>query len=217
MCGRATLVSPAEAVIDALGLDEPLPSFAPRYNIAPGQPVLVLHAHLRGTSPGVVRRYVAVEPWSSEHVNARAETVFGQPAFREAARRRRCGMVADGFYEWRTTDGATKQPFYFQREDGRPFAIAAVGLEDGISVLTAPPTEVVAKVHDRMPLILDEGDLARWIDPASRYPDLAALWRASPRVALRRHPVSRRVNRVENDDPSCSAPADEEPTQGRLF
>jgi putative SOS response-associated peptidase YedK len=162
-----------------------------------------------------------IPSWAKERavgarmINARAETVAEKPAFRAALRARRCLIVADGFYEWQK-DGARKVPHYVRMRDGRPFAFAglwerwAPGQERPVEscvIVTTTPNEVLAPIHDRMPVILAAADFARWIDPEMR--DAAAaltLLRPYPAEQLEAYPVGLRVNNPGNDDPTCIAP-----------
>jgi putative SOS response-associated peptidase YedK len=194
-------------------------------------------ASVRRTRDGAGRELILVRwdlvPYWAEDVsignrliNARAEAVERTPAFREAYRRRRCLVPADGFFEWRK-DGKRRQPLLVRRKDGAPFAFAGLWERwkqpDGqvlrsCTIITCPPNEFVAPVHDRMPVILDPADFERWLDPeAGNGRELlkpcAAEW-------LEAVPVSPRVNRPDNDDPECIAPLVEpewEQAQARLL
>jgi len=131
VCGRFTLRTPAAALTERFSVDVPL-ELAPRYNVAPTQPV----AAFRYDPAEHQRRFVQlrwglVPSWAQDPsigarmINARAETVHEKPAFRTAFRRRRCLVLADGYFEWQKT-GRTKQPYYIHFADGRPFALAAL-------------------------------------------------------------------------------------------
>lgn len=218
-----TLKTPAEEVAEAFDLDVPPPPLPPRYNVAPSQDVAVLRAR---PEAGRLRRALEVLPWSPERVNARAETVFARPAFRDAARAARCAVVADGFYEWRAPFAAQRgsgsgprQPYYIFLRGGRPFAIAAILGERGVTVLTTAANLRILPLHDRMPVILGSGALARWLDPTAERPELKPLLAPYPPEEMELHPVSLRVNRFEHDDPACCAPAPElrASSQGTLF
>ncbi len=214
MCGRFTLATPAEALVELLGLAE-TPVLHPRFNVAPGQAVAA--AGRRG--PDRPPR-LSLLHWGFERerggllINARSETAARLPAFREAFRTRRCLVPADGFYEWQRREGR-KQPFHVRRADGRPFAFAGLwqprpGREPAAAcvLLTTSPNELMAPIHDRMPVVLTGAACRAWIDPGPRDPlDLAALllpWPAQDWVAV---PVGTRVNHVANDDASLIAPA----------
>lgn len=217
MCGRFTLFTPASRLAEQFLPGEPL-SVAPRYNIAPSQPVLAVRP-----SPAAGRREFAMPRWGlvpawardaaigNRLINARAETVSEKPAFRRAFRERRCLIPADGFYEWKK-EGAGKRPFYVRRRDGAPFAFAGIwerwegtGGEavETCAILTTEPNELLAPLHDRMPLIVPPEEYGRWLDPSLRTPErLAPLLRPFPSAALEAFPVGREVNNPRADDPS---------------
>ena len=214
MCGRFTLATPAEALVELLGLAE-APVLHPRYNIAPGQPVAVAGRRGSGHPPRL-----SLLHWGFDRqgggllINARAETAHRLPAFREAFRARRCLVPADGFYEWQRLEGR-KQPFHIRRADGRPFAFAGLWqprpgreLTAACVLLTTTPNELMAPIHDRMPLVLTSRACRAWIDPELRDPlGLASLLLPSPAADWIAVPVSSRVNQVANDDASLIAPA----------
>jgi putative SOS response-associated peptidase YedK len=147
-------------------------------------------------------------------INARAETAPTKGAFRSAFQKRRCVIVADGFYEWRK-EGKKRLPFHFSLADGQPFAIAGLWerWEKGESpletftLLTTTANELVQPLHDRMPVILPAEHIARWLDPDCR--DVATLMdllQPFPAEQMRRLAVSTRVNYVRYDDPECLLP-----------
>jgi putative SOS response-associated peptidase YedK len=147
-------------------------------------------------------------------INARADTVATKPAFRKAFRRRRCLIVADGFYEWKKLDGG-KQPYYIRLQDGRLFALAGLwehwnrgdSPSDSCTILTTDANEQVGSIHDRMPVILDPGDYDLWLDPevqdAKRLEPLLVPYTGEPMAA---YLVSMRVNSPANNDARCIEP-----------
>jgi putative SOS response-associated peptidase YedK len=154
-------------------------------------------------------------------INARAETIERTPAFREAYRRRRCLVPADGFFEWRK-EGKTRQPLLIRRKDQAPFAFAGLWERwrqpDGqilrsCSIVTCPANALVAAVHDRMPVILDPGDFERWLDPEAT--DGRTLLHPCPDDWLEAYEVSPRVNSPANDDPECITPLAERAAEQR--
>lgn len=220
MCGRFSITTPPEAMRGLFGyLDEP--DFPPRYNIAPSQPVPLVIREQDGEG-GSRRRFLLVRwglvpSWAKEMpqsllINARAETIAEKPSFRGAFRHHRALMPADGFYEWKAVSGkGPKQPFFIRRKDGRPFAMAAIwdiwmpsgGSElDSCAIVTTEANETLKPVHHRMPVILDEKDWDLWLDPAASEKELLALLRPAPDDLMEAIPVSTRINRVANDDPS---------------
>jgi putative SOS response-associated peptidase YedK len=148
-------------------------------------------------------------------INARSETVAEKPAFRAAFRRRRCLVVADGFYEWQKLERG-KQPFYVRLRNGQPFAFAGLweqwkGPDDHViescTLLTTQPNDLIRPVHNRMPVILHPSDYGLWLDPRVQQADrLQPLLRAYPPEEMEAYPISRFVNRPNNDDARCIEP-----------
>lgn len=220
MCGRFALS------VDAATLQETFPSFTfptqwtPRFNIAPGQPILVLPND--GTNRADFFLWGLIPSWAKDVtigrrlINARAETLAVKPAFRAAYRYRRCLVFASGFFEWQQA-GGKKIPYFVRLKSGRPFAFAGLWEDwhsaDGSSVLSAAivttePNELLAPLHDRMPVILAPESLALWLDPAPQPPArLQSLLRPYPPDEMEAYAVSPRVNRPENDTPQVLAPA----------
>jgi putative SOS response-associated peptidase YedK len=228
MCGRFTLTSTPEALAERFGLDAP-PSFAPRFNIAPGQDVLAVRAR-DGARRAEPLRWGLVPPWSQPAsgaplINARAETAAERPAFRDAFRARRCIVPASGFYEWADL-GGYRQPYWIAPRDGALLGIAALWerwiAPDGArlescALLTTAANERIAQLHDRMPAILARGDYAAWLDPERDLAALAELLAPLAPDALALRPVGTRVNRVDNDDPALLDAVPEPPRQASLF
>ena len=232
MCGRFTLRAPASVVAEQFALFE-VPPFAPRFNIAPSQPVPVVRLGKgdsplspRGTVPFSGRelvwlRWGLIPSWAKDPaignrlINARAETVAEKPAFRAALRRRRCLVAADGFYEWQWT-GKRKQPYFIRLRDDRPFAFAGLwesweGLDcsqiESCTLLTTEPNELMRPIHDRMPVILPTDGYQAWLDPAVERPEqLAPLLCAYPADEMRAEPVSTFVNSPANEGLRCIEP-----------
>ncbi|HEY8089583.1 MAG TPA: SOS response-associated peptidase [Polyangiaceae bacterium] len=227
MCGRTSLASDPEDLREIFGLAE-TPRLAPHYNVPPSQPVAVVRVPRPGQGRTLeLMRWGLVPFWADDPKVghrlslARIETVATAPAFRDAVRRHRCLVVVDGFYEWKREGKKSSQPFFVQRPDHRPFALAGVWdrwvAKDGevlesCAILTQPARAPVAALHDRMPVVLEKDAWDRWLDPAVT--DTASL--LAPRTAdLVAHSVSPHVNDPRHDDPTCAAPC--EPEQGALF
>ncbi len=148
-------------------------------------------------------------------INAQAETVATKPAFRAAFRKRRCLILADGFYEWKK-ENRHKQPFHIRLHDGRPFAFAGLwehweGREgaaiDSCTILTTTPNDLLRPLHHRMAVILAPEDYGLWVDPAIQEADrLQPLLRPNPAEMMTAFPVSTRVNNPAHDGPDCIAP-----------
>src|SRR5262245_64934717 len=216
MCGRFTLTASGEEVAELFGLDG-ASALSPRYNIAPSQPVSVVRVDPDGARRLADLTWGLRAPGALEgdrpFINARAETAGDRASFRDAFRERRCLVIASGFYEWEGT-GKKRQPWYFRRSDGRPFGIAGLWEPsippDGrgtCTLLTTQPNDLVAAVHDRMPVILDPEQAAAWLDPGRRTtPELKPLLRPFPAPALTAYRVGLAVNNAKVDDPSCIAP-----------
>lgn len=220
MCGRFTLASPGEQVAELFGLAS-VPELRPRYNIAPTQEIAIVRRDSAGRRELATARWGLIPFWAKTQeegarmINARAETVASKPAFRGALRARRCLVPADGFYEWRRI-GTRKQPYYFTLRDGRPFAFAGLwerweggagAAVESCAIITTSPNEVVAEVHDRMPVILDRADYETWLDASKGDLErVTALLRPWPAAGLRAFPVSLAVNNPAADDPGLVTP-----------
>lgn len=219
MCGRITLTTPGGELAGYLRALGSL-SWPPRYNIAPTQDVATVR-QANGERRLEPMRWGLIPGWAdgpsigNRMINARAETVADRSAFREPFRSRRCLVLADGFYEWQQTNGG-KQPHYLYRSDGRPLTLA--GLWDtwrppdddavtSCTIITTRPNDLVEPLHDRMPVILEESEWDRWLDPSPADPrELQALLDPFPPDRMSAHPVTTRVNSPANDDPDCIRP-----------
>lgn len=217
MCGRFTLQSPADALLDLFGVIDAAP-LPPRYNVAPTQVVPALRAP-RGEPEltllrwGLIPFFARDAKMGARMINARSETVAEKPAYRAAFKRRRCLVPADGFIEWAKTRSGKKQPFHFTRADGRPFAFAGLWERwappegpavESCTILTTSPNALVAEVHDRMPVILEAEDFDLWLDPGVEAAEsLAPLLTAVDDDVLTKRAVSRRVSNARHDDAAC--------------
>ena len=211
MCGRFVRTSPADVVRAEFGVtsmaevDE-----RPRYNVCPGEPVTAI------VQRGDERRLGALH-WGlgpRGQINVRSESAARQPLTREAFRRRRCLIVADGFYEWQKRDEG-KVPYFFRLASRRPFGFAALwsradtDATPQTALLTRAADAVVGPVHDRMPVILGREARDRWLDPTLDDPSaLEALIRAPLGEALEGYRVSTLVNAARHDAPDCIRPAE---------
>jgi putative SOS response-associated peptidase YedK len=221
MCGRFTLIAPGEAIAELFQLAE-TPSIAPRYNIAPTQPIAAVRLSPKtGTRElthfhwGLIPRWAKDTKIGARMINARSETAAEKPSFKYAMIYRRCLVPADGFYEWQKLNGR-KQPVRIQMADGRPFAIAGLweqwissdGSEiESCTLLTTEPNNLLRPVHNRMPVLLDPSHFDRWLDTKShQVEDVQELLRAFPEEMMSFYPVSTHVNNPRNDDPQCIEP-----------
>jgi putative SOS response-associated peptidase YedK len=234
MCGRFTLRTPLAEVADAFDLPpqafERADGWHGRYNIAPSQEVAAVRRHDAGGREAVWLQWGLVPSWADDPalgyrmINARSETADTKPAFRDAFRRRRCLVAADGFYEWKRGT-KPKQPYYIRLADDGPFAFAGLwehwrrGDEviDSCTILTTEANELVATLHDRMPVILDRQRYDAWLDPALDPARAGALLVPYPARQMTVFPVSTVVNSTRHDGPQLIAPAVPGKTQGSLF
>ena len=218
MCGRFTLSSEASDLHAEFGIDPPA-DYRPRYNIAPTQPVLAIVAGSSGwrtatLSWGLVPHWAKDRKDAAKRINARAESLLDKAMFRDAFLRHRCLIPADGFYEWEKA-GKHSRPVLIKRQDGRPFSFAGIWSRwyerpgealYTCSIITTQPNALVARSHDRMPVILEPRDRALWLDPASEPAVLQALLVPFADEPLESFPVSALVNSPNNDSPECIQP-----------
>jgi putative SOS response-associated peptidase YedK len=219
MCGRYTLKTPVEKLAEEFGFGASPVELPPNYNVAPTQQVAAVLEE-GGERRLEVLRWGLIPSWAddpgigSRMINARSETAPEKPSFRRAFRERRCLILADGFYEWRRTNGA-KQPYYIRMKEGRPFAFAGLWeswKDDGpeirsCTILTTGPNDLLAEIHDRMPVILPAGSYDAWLDPEAGRDELYGLLAPYPEDEMEAYPVSRFVNSPQNNDPRCIEPA----------
>jgi putative SOS response-associated peptidase YedK len=236
MCGRFTLTEAnADFVAEVLGLDpEQLVEFSetPRWNIAPTQPhwVIASDQEARRVLPanwGLVNWFETSRREGAKHINARAESLTSRRPYREAFATTRCVVPADGFFEW-TVEGKQRFPTWFHRPDRRPFGFAGLyttarlaGEAEPITtftIITTTPNATVARVHDRMPVILtDDTMIDEWLYTKQTPDRLQGLLVPAPDDFLEARAVSQRVNSVANDDPACIEEARPRPGQGALL
>ena len=222
MCGRFAFYSPAEATAKLFGAEAGF-DVRPRYNIAPTQFIAAVRqgedtaAELSEFRWGLVPFWAKDPSIGNRMINARAETVAEKPSFRNAYRKRRCLILADGFYEWHT-EGGVKVPYYISQADGAPFAFAGLwehwqsketdeSLETA-TIVTAAANEFVARVHKRMPVIIRPEHGRQWLSGDAHTLEHAI----SSMPALRAWPVDRRVNNARNEDSSLIEAAGDEIT-----
>lgn len=222
ICGRFTLTDPnPRRLASRFDLDG---SFEiderPRFNIAPTDSVIAIR---RGESArneaGRLRWGLVPGAWAEKAgqrplINARAETVASQPAFRESFEQRRCLIPADGFYEWRRDEGG-KRPIWFSPPRHELFAFAGIWAQIGrdgskpltsCALITCEPNGTVRPVHDRMPVVLDPDVESAWLDPASEVDALLELLRPAPEGRLELREVADAVNDVRQDGPHLLEP-----------
>jgi putative SOS response-associated peptidase YedK len=230
MCGRYTLTNPDPVKLSTrfmLG-ESAMPKLEPRYNVAPTDPVLAVRRTDDGNrEAGRLRWGLVPGRWAEKRsgrplINARAEGLTSQAAFKESFRERRCLIPADGFYEWRR-DERGRQPFWVARRDGELFAFAGIWAalparasgEEGellhsCAIVTTEPDDLIRPIHDRMPVILDPSLEAAWIDPDADEDELLAMLRPLPADLLALREISDAVNDVRNDGPEVLEPQAEQ-------
>src|SRR5579864_316808 len=223
MCGRYRLTARERYLRDHFGLDDDI-SWAPRWNIAPTQPIAVIRQDAREPKRSFgLFRWGLIPYWAKDPsigfkaTNAMSETAAEKPAFREAMRQRRCLVPADGFYEWLKIGPKEKQPYNFGMSDASVFAFAglwerwkAPGGEiiQTCTILTTQPNSLVETVHDRMPVILDRHNYDLWLDPGVTDPArVSDCLKPFDATLMRKYPVSARVNLPNDDDPECAKEA----------
>ena len=194
----------------------PPPNLPPRYNVAPTQNVpIVRRPKDTDGRELVLARWGLIPSWAKDTkigyrtINARAETVAEKPSFREAFKRRRCLVVADGFYEWQKQPGGKKQPYFISAASDGPLAFAGLwetwkdpegDRVESCTIIVTEANDLLRPIHDRMPVILQPGDFDPWLDA----PPQDAQTMLKPFAGdMTLYPVSSRVNNVRNDDPSC--------------
>jgi putative SOS response-associated peptidase YedK len=220
MCGRFTITATPDQLQQAFpGIAVPA-QMTPRFNVAPTQPIAVVPNDGRKAVDfflwGLIPSWAKDPSIGNRMINARAETLAEKPSFRTAYKRRRCLILADGFYEWKQTPGQKgKTPHFITLKDHQPFAMAGLWEQwfspDGseiksATIITTEPNQIMSQLHNRMPVILHPDDYARWIDPGERdAKDLQSL--LVPYTGEMGHyPVSKMVNSPANDVPACIVP-----------
>jgi putative SOS response-associated peptidase YedK len=212
MCGRFTIFADPGRLAERFQAALPPDGLSPRYNAAPTQRLPVI---LNDGPPAIqLLRWGLIPFWAkdpsigSRMINARSETLVDKPAFRAAFKKRRCLVLADGFYEWQKTPGG-KQPMRITLASGEPFAMAGLweawDAPDGstlrtFTIITGEPNELVAPIHNRMPAILRPEHEAIWLDNAAEPAIWLDILRPYPSEHMAAYPVSQRVNYVGNDD-----------------
>ena len=229
VCGRYVRKTTRRHLARWFGVDAAeLPEFGPSYNVAPQtfQPIVRLNRDT-GQREIVLMRWGLIPYWSKDSkigystINAKAETITTAPAFREAIRRRRCLVPADVFYEWQKLDPKTKQPFAIALKNGEPYAFAGVWERwrdpeireplETFTIITTDANELIEPMHDRMPVIIEPKDYARWLAPTDPAHLPIDLLRAYPADEMTAWKVDRRVGKVKNDDDGLLSPSAEEP------
>ena len=221
MCGRFTQTASPEVLAQQFALTDP-PLFTPRYNIAPTQQVATIRLNPDSAKREcVMLRWGLIPSWAKDAkignqcINAKAETVAEKPSFRSAFKKRRCLVVATGFYEWQV-QGRTKQPMWIGLGNKHPFAFAGLWEHwkpaegeplETCTIITTEPNDLMAPIHNRMPVILSPPGYDQWLDPTFQQAEpLKALLHPYPSEELMAYPVSTLVNNPRHDAPQCLEP-----------
>jgi putative SOS response-associated peptidase YedK len=222
MCGRFAFYSPHESVVRLFRLAD-APAVEAHYNIAPTRFIAAIRAAQDESRKLSMLYWGLIPSWAKEKsigarmINARGETLREKPSFRNAYRRRRCLILADGYYEWQRS-AAVKQPFFISLASGEPFGMAGLWETwrdpgngeplESCTIITTSPAASIAHIHDRMPVILPADAHDEWLDPRQQDAEkLDRLLVAYPADRLAARPVSRRVNNARNDGPELIAGA----------
>lgn len=228
MCGRFTQTATPETIAKHFKLPD-MPLFKPNYNVSPSHKVAAVRLHQElAKREAVLFRWGLIPSWAKDMkigfqcINAKAETVAEKPAFRSAFKKKRCLIVADGFYEWQKTIGRDgkerKQAMRICRKDGQPFAFAGLwewwpgvgqtveGTEkpepiESCTIITTEPNELMTAIHNRMPVILSPSDYDQWLDSVSQPDVLKTLLRPCPDETLEAYPVTALVGNPRNNAP----------------
>jgi len=221
MCGRFTLITDSKKLAESFAEFEPPAALAPRYNIAPSQPIAVVANNGQNKIDffqwGLIPSWAKDPKIGNRMINARSETLAEKPSFKTAYKRRRCLILADGFYEWRRNpQGGGKTPMYIHLKSHQPFAFAGLwetwtSPEDDMilscTIITTEPNDFMAFIHNRMPVILPREAYAQWLNPAEQKPEqLQPLLAPYPAEQMAAYPVSTVVNSPGNDTPDCIEP-----------
>lgn len=221
MCGRFTQTASPAVIAQQFGVTVPSP-FTARYNIAPSQAVTAIRIQSGTTTRQLVLlRWGLIPSWAKDTkignqcINTKAETVAEKPSFRSAFKKRRCLVVATGFYEWQA-QGRTKQAMWIGLRSKEPFAFAGLWEHwqptegeplETCAIITTEPNDLMAPIHNRMPVILPSTAYEQWLDPAfQQIEPLKALLHPYSSEELIAYLVSTLVNNPRHDVPQCLEP-----------
>jgi putative SOS response-associated peptidase YedK len=221
MCGRFVRTTPVPLLAELFLFPSAPDSQPPHYNIAPTQTVAAVRVPAGAKQRELaLLRWGLIPSWAADLkignrlINARSETAATKPAFRSAFRQRRCLILADGFYEWKTVDGK-KQPYFIHMQDRMAFAFAGLWESyadadrtvESCTILTTAANELMRSIHERMPVILERDSYEQWLDPRILKPELVqGLLGPYRSEAMSCYPVSTLVNNPRNDSPDCMKP-----------
>jgi putative SOS response-associated peptidase YedK len=220
MCGRYVGLLPPEAIARLFRVSGPLPDISPSWNVAPGQPAMVVRRHpesgerdLGVLAWGLVPHWTKDRKTARRPINARAETAVTSPMFRDAFARRRALVPAQAFYEWARREHGSRVPYAIARRDGETLALAglwggwrspAAEVLRSFAIIVTAANATLATIHDRMPVIVEAGDWPLWLGEVEG--DVGTLLRPAAENVLRVWLVGVRVNRPANNDADLLAP-----------
>lgn len=221
MCGRFGLTRPEALKLERFGISE-LPPLVPRYNIPPSSDILVVRER-KGVTDAELIRWGLVPSWAKDPsignrmANVRSDTALEKSSFRAAMQKRRCLIPADVFYEWQDVPGQKRRkPHAVAIRDGEIFALGGLWEawreKDGgawlitCAILTTEPNELLAPIHDRMPVIVQADDYARWLAPATSEPEVKRMVESFPSELMRAWEVGLLVNDPKVDDARVLTP-----------
>lgn len=223
MCGRYTLRARLNRLLEIYAAETQI-EWEPRYNIAPTQDVIAIRrAEDSDQREAVLLRWGLIPPWADDPkignrmINARSETIAEKPSFKSPLKRRRCLIVADGFYEWRK-EGKAKQPYFIHMKDDQPFAFAGLWQRwkkdnlaiESCTIITTAANQLMSPLHDRMPAILSPADFDTWLNPDIEDPqELTPLLDSYPDEEMDLYPVSTAVNTWKGDSPEYVEPIEQ--------
>lgn len=222
MCGRFSLKSTMKAIEDEFSIEWSDIDFQPRYNIAPTQNIAaIIKDETRKLTTfrwGLIPSWVKDTAIGNRMINARAETLLEKPSFKAPFKKRRCLIIADGFFEWKKS-GQEKIPMYIYLKDGNLFTFAGIWetwrSTDGkvihsCAIITTLPNEFMSSIHNRMPVILSKNNRYSWLDTSNQTEKrLIDLLKPYPSEAMAAYQVSKIVNSPLNDIPACIKPVQE--------
>jgi putative SOS response-associated peptidase YedK len=229
MCGRFAFFSPHEAVAQLFGLKD-VPPVEPRYNIAPTMFVPVIRQDAAGARRLAMLYWGLVPSWAKDKaigarlINARGDTLRDKPSFRSAFKRRRCLVLADGFYEWQARPQG-KQPYFIRMRSAQPFAMAGLWEAwrdanageplESCAIVTTGANSALARIHDRMPVILPPAQYDFWLDGRNEDVEaLSGLLVPYSDDAVEAVAVSKRVNNARNEGPDLINPSSRDQEEG---
>lgn len=215
MCGRFAVKNDFEKLKAQFGAIAEFPAAPPSYNVAPTRlvPVVVYNQEMQRREFqvmkwGLVPFWAKDEKIGNKQINARSETISEKPAYRKSFADRRCILPVSGFFEWHVD---TRQPYYITSRAGDALALGAIWDRwknpagewlQSFSIITGAPNDLVAPIHDRMPVIIPPDDFQRWLSPTTTADDAKAMMKVYPSDVMQAWEVSKGVNNPRNDNPA---------------